>query len=89
MTEMLVKAEGLDVHEVDDGYVIYQIARDRVHYLNKTAATVFEFCDGGRGPDEIIERVTQLFALDKTAHDEIAACIESLVNEELILSRTR
>jgi hypothetical protein len=46
MTELLVRAEGLDVDEVSDGYVIYQTGSDRVHYLNKTAAIVFELCDG-------------------------------------------
>ena len=49
MTEVLVRAEGLDVNEVPDGYVIYQTEADRVHYLNKTAAIVFELCDGARG----------------------------------------
>ena len=48
MTEVLVRAEGLDVNEVPDGYVIYQTEADRVHYLNKTAAIVFELCDGAR-----------------------------------------
>jgi hypothetical protein len=89
MTKVLVRADGLDVNEVPDGYVVYQIGRDRVHYLNKTAAIVFEFCDGGRGADEIIDRVSQLLGVDNTTHHEIAACIESLVNEELVLSRTR
>ena len=59
MTEVLVRAEGLDVNEVPDGYVIYQTAADRVHYLNKTAAIVFELCDGARGADDIVARVSR------------------------------
>ncbi|TMK54756.1 MAG: hypothetical protein E6G60_21290 [Actinobacteria bacterium] len=35
--------DGLDVNEVSDGLIVYYPARDRVHYLNNTAAvgTVF------------------------------------------------
>ena len=54
MTDVLVRADGLDVNEVPDGYVIYQTDADRVHYLNKTAAIVFELCDGARGTDDIV-----------------------------------
>ena len=61
MTEVLVRAEGLDVNEVPDGYVIYQTEADRVHYLNKTAAIVFELCDGARGTDgELLVIATML-----------------------------
>ena len=67
MTEVLVRAEGLDVNEVPDGYVIYQTAADRVHYLNKTAAIVFELCDGARGADDIVARVSQMFEVEGTA----------------------
>lgn len=63
MTELLVRAEGLDVDEVSDGYVIYQTGSDRVHYLNKTAAIVFELCDGARGTDDIVSRVSWMFEL--------------------------
>lgn len=88
MTEVLIRAGGLDVNEVPDGYVIYQTARDRVHYLNKTAAIVFELCDGARGPDDIIARVNQIFELTTETDGEIQACIQSLLKEELVLSRS-
>ena len=68
MTEVLVRAEGLDVNEVPDGYVIYQTEADRVHYLNKTAAIVFELCDGARGTDDIVARVSKMFEVEGTAH---------------------
>ena len=31
---MLVQARNLEVHEVPDGYIVYQADQDRVHYLN-------------------------------------------------------
>jgi len=88
MNDVLVRAEGLDVNEVPDGYVIYQTAADRVHYLNKTAAIVFELCDG-RGAEDIIARVSQMFEVEGTADGDIEACIQSLLKEGLVLSRSK
>jgi len=36
----------LDIVELDDELVLYDPARDEVHYLNATAALVFKLCDG-------------------------------------------
>src|SRR5437762_3878064 len=44
--ERLSVIDGLDVNEVKDGLIVYEPDRDRVHYLNGTAAVVFLFCDG-------------------------------------------
>ena len=89
MTEVLVRAEGLDVNEVPDGYVIYQTAADRVHYLNKTAAIVFELCDGrARGRRHCDARQSDV----RTRRDgrrEIEACIQSLLKEGLVLSHSK
>jgi hypothetical protein len=89
MSEVLRKAEGLDVNEVPDGYIIYQNSRDRVHYLNRTAAIVFELCDGARGKVDVLASVNEMFELKSTADGEIEACIRSLLNEELVLSHTK
>jgi Coenzyme PQQ synthesis protein D (PqqD) len=89
MTDVLVRAENLDVNEVPDGYVIYQTEADRVHYLNKTAAIVFELCDGGRGTEDIVARVSKMFEVEGNADDEIEACVQSLLKEGLVLSRSK
>jgi hypothetical protein len=86
MSEIMVRAPGLEVHEVPDGYIVYQEARDNVCYLNKTAAIMFEFCDGKLDTDDIVTRVAKAFDLGLSAHAEIRACMDSLVKEGLILS---
>ena len=86
MTKLLTRVDDLEVNEVPDGYVIYETARDRVHYLNKTAAIVFEFCDGKRDADDVVSRVKLLFDLDSFADAEIKSAIDSLLKEGLILS---
>jgi Coenzyme PQQ synthesis protein D (PqqD) len=89
MLESIVRAEGLDIHEVPDGYIIYQPVRDRVHYLNKTAAIILEFCDGLLPEDEIVSRVAKVYDLGSAAHDEIRAGLDSLKNEGLVQLSTK
>jgi hypothetical protein len=81
-TEVLVRGGDLDVNEVPDGYIIYQTAADRVHYLNNNAAVVFELCDGARDADDIVSRVKKMF--EGAADDEIEACIQNLLKEGLV-----
>lgn len=85
MTEVLVRAEGLDVNEVPDGYVVYQLSADRVHYLNRTAAIIFELCDGECAAGDIAARVGEVFKLENLAEGEIEACIQSLLKEGLVI----
>lgn len=89
MSQVMQRAQDLEVHEVPDGYIIYQTAADNVCYLNKTAAITFEFCDGKLGADEVVTRVAKAFDLDTSAHAEIKACLDSLVKEGLIVSNTK
>ena len=89
MSELLAQAHGLEVHQVPDGYIVYQGERERVHYLNKTAAIIFEFCDGAHGPDDIVARVATAFELGPSAYTELRAGLDSLAKEGLILSTSR
>jgi hypothetical protein len=89
MSGILKRASDLDVHEVVDGYIVYQGSRDNVCYLNKTAAIIFEFCDGNLQADDIVARVAKVFELGDSAHEEIRACIDSLVKEGLIQSDSK
>lgn len=43
----------LEVTQVPDGYVVYDEKNDRVHYLNPTAALIYELCDGSRSVSDI------------------------------------
>ncbi|MGZ4883638.1 MAG: PqqD family peptide modification chaperone [Halobacteriota archaeon] len=89
MKDVLKRADDLQISEVRDGYIIYQSACDRVHYLNKTAAIVFELCDGKVSMRDVICSVADLFELDDTHDEEIKNCIDSLLREGLVLSHSK
>ena len=59
---------------------------DRVHYLNKTAAIVFELCDGARDADDIVPRVSRCSSLGLPPTVEIRGRIDALLKEGLVLS---
>jgi coenzyme PQQ synthesis protein D (PqqD) len=89
MSGVLIQANNLEVHDLPDGYIVYQAERDRVHYLNQTAAVIFEFCDGKHEPDEIVAHVAKAFELSPSAHDEIRAGLDSLLKEGLVQSSSK
>jgi hypothetical protein len=79
-----VLSEGLDVHETKDGLVVYDPRRDRVHYLNATAAIVFTLCDGDRDNRGIADVVSEAYDLDQAPIAEVEGCLTQLRHEGLL-----
>jgi hypothetical protein len=77
-------AEGLDVNEAEDGLVIYDVATDTVHHLNKTAAVIFGLCDGTRDMAAIADELAVLFDLEEPPLGETRTCLAELAEKRLI-----
>jgi hypothetical protein len=78
------KADDLEVNEVVDGYVVYQPALDRVHYLNRTAVIVLELCTGDNDAAAIAAFVQDAFDLPEQPTVEVGACLGQLQHEQLV-----
>jgi hypothetical protein len=76
--------DGLDVHEVDDGLVVYHADTDRVHYLNPTAAVVLTLADGTRTEGELAELVRVAWELDAAPQTEVRECVAQLRAEGVL-----
>jgi hypothetical protein len=74
----------LEIHESDDGLIVYQESTDRVHHLNHTAAVILELCDGTRTVEEIVRTVGEVFGLKTPPEEQTKACIQRLVSEGLL-----
>ncbi len=83
-TDRPVRTDGLEINEVADGLVVYQAAPERVHYLNNTAAVVFELCDGARTVPEIADAVGELFSLTRAPTAEVEACLVELAAKGVV-----
>lgn len=77
-------AEGLDLCEVVDGYVVYEAGTDRVHYLNNTAALVLELCTGGNSREDIATTLRAAFSLPETPAAEVDDILARFSTEGLI-----
>ena len=75
---------GLEINEVADGLVVYQDAGERVHYLNHTAAIVFELCTGENTESEIARLLGDAFDLDATPDAEVRRCLDSLREQGIV-----
>lgn len=76
--------DGLEVNEVKDGLIVYESDRERVHYLNATAAVVFTLCDGTNDVATIARLVAAAYHLDEPAVAEVEACLAQLEDEGLL-----
>ena len=85
LPECPVRAEGLEVHEVDDGLVVYQSQPECVHHLNNTAAIVFELCDGQNTPSEISRQLAEAFGPSDVPDHVAENCIADLRSKGVIV----
>lgn len=77
-------AAGLEINPVSDGYIVYQPDRDRIHYLNTTAAVVLELCNGRNDAGELATLLRLAFDLAEPPHEAVTECLETLAREGLI-----
>jgi hypothetical protein len=80
-----IRAEGLEIHEVDDGLLVYQAQPECVHHLNNTAAVVFELCDGENTVPGISEQLAQVFGLDRTPGETVEKCITDFMDKGVVV----
>ena len=81
------RADGLEVRPVPDGFVVYDPSRDRLHFLNATAAFVLESCDGAMTVGDLPALVGAAFRLDADPVDEVEGCVQRLMSEGLLVCR--
>ena len=75
-SSILVRRSGLASFELQDEAVIYDIARDTVHYLNRTARFAWDRCDGSRSIAEIADELGLILSESNQISDEDRTAIE-------------
>jgi hypothetical protein len=79
------QVDGLDLMPVDDGFIIYNSAQDRVHYLNHAAALVLILCDGCNSEDDIRALLQRRFQLPAPPDQDVAQILAQFVDEGLVV----
>jgi hypothetical protein len=83
------RAEGLEPTEVPDGCVIFDKNREVVHFLNPTAAVVFELCDGAHDAVAIAAAMCDAFDLAAAPKADVEDCLASLYSQGLVAPCSR
>ncbi len=81
---MLSDAKTLVLADFEDGLMIYHPDRNRVHYLNRTAAFVFELHQGGNPLGTITELLGEACGLPQLPTEEVERVVENLLGEGLV-----
>ncbi|HEX3796177.1 MAG TPA: hypothetical protein VHV57_16915 [Acidimicrobiales bacterium] len=84
-SELPLARTDLDINEVDDGLVIYDVVTDRVHYLNLTASVVFVECTGENDEAAIAGALKEIFGLQELPTAETKECLSSLWTQGLLV----
>lgn len=84
MGEFPRRMNGLEINTVDDGFIVYQQDRGRVHYLNHTATLVLELCTGENSPARIAGLVQTAYGLAAPPETEVNELLGKLRDETLI-----
>lgn len=80
----LVRAPDLEIREVPEGYVVYDPAHDRLHFLNGSATFVLECCDGATRAGDLPELLAAAFRLENDPAAEVEACLNRFLSEQLV-----
>jgi hypothetical protein len=84
--QRVTRAAGLEVHEAQDGLVVFDPTTDRVHHLNATAAVLFELCATPRSVTELGALVADLYGLDDPPTAEIDEGLRQLLAEGILIA---
>lgn len=79
-----LRADGLEIDEAGDGFIVFDPLRDRVHYLNHTAALVLELATGDHSAEDIASWIARAYALDRPPTADIERLIDDLTAEGLL-----
>jgi Coenzyme PQQ synthesis protein D (PqqD) len=84
MSNMPSRVEDIDVVEMADGFAVYHVTRDRVHFVNYTAAIVLELCDGTKTDAEVARVLGRCYDLPQPPGAEVADCLTQFREEGLV-----
>lgn len=79
------RIDGLEVTPAANGFSIFDASRDRVHYLNHTAAIILELCSGENSVEDIAAYLQDAYALPEPPLAEVASYVARLSEEGLIV----
>lgn len=74
----------LEIAETDDGAVVEDASRGRVHYINRTGAYILSLCDGATDIGAIVRHVQAEFVLAETPAELVRDLLSQFAAENVV-----
>lgn len=79
------RVEGLEIYDDDEGWVVFDASRNRVHHLNASAIAVLELCDGDLTVPQMAKLLGRAFGTREAPLDDVESCVAALRAESLVI----
>jgi len=79
------RAHNLEVHESDDGLIVFNPATDKVHHLNYTSGVLFEACQSTQTFDELTSFLKAFYAPEEVSAESVQAGVQKLLDEGVLI----
>lgn len=79
------QAADLEVHETEDGLVVFDPRTDQVHHLNYSAGVIFELCREQQTAERLVGLVSELYTLDEAPADTVGDGLRKLVAQGILI----
>ncbi|MBT4519886.1 MAG: PqqD family protein [Halieaceae bacterium] len=80
----LLQSEGLDVHEAEDGLIVFDAETDKVHHLNPTAGVIFELCSRQQSRTDLETLLIELYETEDLPLDAVRSTVQQLADEGVL-----
>ncbi len=88
ITNRIAKAEDIIWRRIGDDIVVIKDDGQSTHVLNKTAALIWEMCDGNSGIDEIAAKLCERYEVSlDVARADTEEIIDTLTQSGIIINK--
>lgn len=77
--------DGLEISAAEQGLVVNDNHRGKVHYLNHTAGLVLTLCDGKNSIETIADLLQKQFDLPESPAQDVRDAIDEFVEEGFVV----
>ena len=82
----LKRGDGFVIEQLDGEFFIYHPSRPVMESANKTAALLFELCDGTRTVADLTELIVGAFPQDAAVPAQVAATLDDMIQGGLLVT---
>ena len=79
-------SENIEIENSGSEYIVFNKGSDSFHLLNYTSFLIFNFCDGSRSVEDIVEEICKEFEIENSSdiYEDVTQTLSLLQDKKLI-----